>query len=217
MKRLFAAFTALALIGTAASAAPPQLKGQYAFTGAAHCVSSRAGFTPSPGSPGLPAYQAICSDTHQPIGVQPYPASPRNTCPGVSSFSFSVQGVRTFNGDGTGSVVGRSVSLDIPPNTGSIGASASYFTSSFTYTIDNAGVLTLLITPGTFQSTVVSGPREGQTFTINQFPLDGFISNDKKQITLSTSDPFVETQQFANGDVSYRICNRSRVLIWMGN
>jgi hypothetical protein len=71
--------------------------------------------------------------------------------------------------------------------------------------------------PGSFLGHFLNGPRAGQTFTIDQNNLEGLISNDKKTLVLATVEPTVEKQQFSNGDVRYRICHRSRTLIWMGN
>ena len=69
-----------------ANAGPNQLlNGDYAFTGEASCLVSNAGFD-------------------------------GNLTPldGRFVISFSVQGVRTFNGDGTGTVQGRTVSFQNP-------------------------------------------------------------------------------------------------------
>lgn len=209
MKR-FTAFVALSLLGgSAAFAASPQLKGDYAFTGAAHCINSTTGFTAN--------FQALCADTHQPIGNQPNPANPRSSCPGVFAHTFSVEGVRTFNGDGTGTLTGRSLAIDVPPNTGSLGASSQSFTSSFSYTVLNDGTVETQLVPGSFQGTILTGPRAGQTFTIDQFELDGLVSNNRQAVTIATLDPQVETEHFSNGDTRFRICHRSRSLIWMGN
>jgi hypothetical protein len=209
MKR-FVTFVALSLLGgSAALAASPQLKGDYAFTGAAQCINSTTGFTAN--------FQALCADTHQPIGAQPNPANPRNSCPGVFAHGFSVEGVRTFNGDGTGTLSGQSVSIDPPPNTGSLGAASESFTASFTYSVLNDGMVQTQIVPGSFQGTVLTGPRAGQTFTIDQIELDGLVSNNRQALTIASIDPQVETQHFSNGDSRFRICHRSRSLIWMGN
>jgi hypothetical protein len=209
MKR-FTVFAALSLLGgSAALAASPQLKGQYAFTGAAHCINSTTGFTAN--------FQALCADTNQPISNQPNPANPRSSCPGVFAHTFSVEGVRTFNGDGTGAMTGRALSIDVPPNTGSLGASSESFTASFTYTVSNDGTVATQLVPGSFQGNVLTGPRAGQTFTIDQIELDGLVSNNRQAVTIASIDPAVETQQFSNGNTRFRICHRSRVLIWMGN
>src|SRR5829696_1308284 len=76
---------ALAWAG-AANAASPKLKGQYAFTGTAACL----------------------------VSGTPFNADLTPTSFTVSN-SFSVIGVRTFNGDGTGTIKGRSVDINPPP------------------------------------------------------------------------------------------------------
>ena len=66
------------------------LKGDYAFAGEATCLISFSGF----------------NSNLEPV------SNPGAPWPRV--FSFSVQGIRTFNGDGTGRVVARVVSLSHP-------------------------------------------------------------------------------------------------------
>jgi hypothetical protein len=207
MQRLLLGIAASVLICTSAIAGP-QLKGQYGFTGTAHCIHSSVGFNSNG--------EALCGDTGQPINV-PVPSGPRNTCPGVFALTNSVQGVRTFNGNGTGTGAGGNVSLNVPPNSGSIAASSDEFSFSFTYTVDGDGGFTTETVPGTFVSNILTGLRAGQTLTVDHIKLEGLISNDKKTLLLATGEPNVERQEFSNGDVRYRICHRSRTLIWMGN
>jgi hypothetical protein len=211
MRGIFS-FAIATLIGASfAFAAPPQLKGKYAFTGMAHCIGSSVGFNPDG--------QALCADTHQPISFQPNPGPLRGSCPGVFNFDWSIEGVRTFNGDGTGTIWGRTVSADLIPNAGSLGVSGEDFTSSFTYsfgTVNNATIVFVQAVPNSTQGNITDGPRAGQTFTLDAFSLAGLVSNNKQQLTLATVKPTVETQTFSNGDVSYRMCVRSRTLIWTG-
>ena len=207
MQRLSIGIAASVLICTSAIAGP-QLKGQYGVAGAAHCIYSSVGFNS--------AGEALCGDTHQPINF-PVPSGPRNTCPGVFAQTNSVQGVRTFNGNGTGTATGNNVSLNVPPNGGSIAAGSDEFSFSFTYTLDGDGGFTSQLVPGTFVSHILTGLRAGQTVTVDRINLEGLISNDKKTLLLASVEPTVERQQFSNGDVRYRICHRSRTLIWMGN
>jgi hypothetical protein len=213
MQRLSLTIAASALICTtaictSASAGGPQLKGRYGFSGASHCIQSSVGFTASG--------EALCGDTGQPISVQPNPAQPRNTCPGVFATTNSVEGVRTFNGNGTGTGQGGSVSLTPPPNIGAISASTDEFTFDFTYTVDGDS-FTAQSVPNSFQGQFLTGPRTGQTYTIDQIVVEGLISNDKKSLVVASTEPRVEKQQFSTGDTRYRICHRSRTLIWLGN
>jgi hypothetical protein len=169
-----------------AAASPPQLKGKYAFTGEGSCLSSKEGFNPN-----LTA-----------IG-------------GFSSHSFSVQGVRTFKGDGTGTVAGTAVEITPPPFPNPEASSETFF-FKFTYTVAKDGTITTDLVPGSYLGTFLTGPRTGQTYQIDKFSLSGMASNDNKVLTLATGTTEVETHTFSNGDVRPEICHRSRVLIWLG-
>jgi hypothetical protein len=162
------------------------LHGDYAFTGEATCLVALGGFSST---------------------LTPLPG-------GRFVVSFSVQGVRTFNGDGTGTLSGRSVSIthsDNPVQGGS--AAANDFVASFTYSVAPDRTFTSAVT-GPLTGTFVAGPRTGQTFSIDPFPLvAGMIAQDNKNLTLAHPEPTVETQTFSNGDVHPRICHRSRILL----
>ena len=168
-----------------ATAAPPKLKGDYGFTGTAACLSTAAA------GPGF---------------------NP-NLTPTDGSFgqSFASEGIRTFNRDGTGTIKGSSMGITIPANVNS--ASSDDFSFSFTYTVNDDGSWTSVIT-GVETGTIKTGPRAGQTFTISNSPTStGIISNNGSTLTLATLDPTVEIVTFSNGDVHKRICHRSRVFI----
>ncbi len=173
----------------AAVAAPPQLMGEYAFTGEASCVVSFTGFN-----------------------------SDQTTKDGRFVVSFNVQGISTFNGDGTGTFQGRSVSTfnPVPPFVSvPVGASSSDFQGSRTYIVAPDGTFTSELN-GPLTGQILTGPRAGQTFTVDQLPLKGFISRNGQTLTMATDVPTVETVTYSNGNVEYRICHRSRVLIWQG-
>jgi hypothetical protein len=139
------------------------------------------------------------------------------------SNSFAVEGVRTFNGDGTGTVTGSEMGITVPPTPDGAtfphfppSASSATFSYSFTYTFNNDGSFTNMVT-GSITGTFQTGPRSGQTFTVSNFPqLLGMSSQNSSALTLATLVPTVETITYSNGDVWPRICHRSRVLIWMG-
>jgi hypothetical protein len=128
--------------------------------------------------------------------------------------SLVQEGVRTFNGDGTGTVTANSMTITIPAATPSAGASS--FTSSFKYT---TGDDTWAIAGGgTLTGTVTSGSRAGQTFTItNTPPATGRISKNKSVLTYDVIKPTVELITYFAGSVPvatyHRICNRSAVLM----
>jgi len=170
---------------TNAAADPPKLKGEYGFTGSAACLVTAA---PGP-------------------GFNP------NFTPTDGSFgqSSAVEGIRTFNGDGTGTVKGSSMGITIPANTNSAGSDD--FSLSFTYTVNEDGSWTSTVS-GLETGTIKTGPRAGQTFTVsNSSPGTGMISRNGGTLTLATLDPTVEIVTFSNGDVHKRICHRSRVFI----
>jgi hypothetical protein len=132
---------------------------------------------------------------------------------GRFSFSSSTQGMRTFHGDGTGTVQSRSVSVTHPDTPVTLGgASSSDLQGSFTYTVAPDGTVTVV--SGQATGTELTGSRAGQTFTIDAFPvLTGRIALDGTSLTLATEEPTVEVVTFSNGDVHDRICHRSRILL----
>jgi hypothetical protein len=72
--------------------------------------------------------------------------------------------------------------------------------------------------PGTYTETFTSGPRTGQTATVDAIPpITGMISQDGKTLTGAHLFPTVETRTYSNGDVEPEICHRSRIFIQLGN
>jgi hypothetical protein len=215
-----------------ATAAPPQLKGTYAVTGTAACILTVAGFT---APPVLNAPEAICNypagnpnfgKTISQINASLPPAQQIGDCPGVTGTSFSIEGIRKFNGDGTGSVAITTLQILPPPNSLGPQANTETATFAFTYTLDSSGGFTSNLVVGTFSGIISGGLRDGQTVSrpIADLPLSGLISNDSKALTLASVTPTVETLVFSGGTLPpgttqtrYRICHRSRVLIWLGN
>jgi hypothetical protein len=179
----------LATWAACAAADSPKLKGEYAFTGTAACLSTAA---PGP-------------------GFNP------NFTPTDGSFgqSFAVEGIRTFNGDGTGTTKGSSMGITIPANVN--GAGSDDFSFSFTYTVNDDDTWTSNVI-GVETGTIKTGSRAGQTYTITNSPMStGMISRNGSSLTLATLNPTVEIVTFSNGDVHKRICHRSRVFIKLRN
>jgi hypothetical protein len=178
---------------TTASADSPRLKGSYGFTGTAACLVSPAGFT---------------------TDLKVADAGPNSV-----SFtrSFSVEGVRTFDGHGNGTVKGTAVNITVRPTPQGIAPNASSgdFTFNFTYTVNGDGTWTSTMVPGSFSETIMSGPNAGQTVTMPDGipPISGLISIDGKTLTAAHLEPKVETRVFSGGGVRPEICHRSRVLI----
>jgi hypothetical protein len=203
---------AVVFLAVASAGADPQnmnqlLKGDYAFSGAGSCLAANlngAGFSP----------------TLQPL-------SP------VTSFGFMVEGVRTFNGDGTGSVTGHSVSvtqpgrinepdpLNGPLGEGGISATDSTFSATFSYQVAPDG-RTFTAHHADFTITFTAGPRTGQSATLSPaepdeelVPIAGHISNDLKTLVFGTAHPAVEVITFLGPLVGpqHRICHRSRTAV----
>jgi hypothetical protein len=162
---------------------PKRLHGDYAFTGEAACITSPLGFN-------------------------------LDLTPKGNHFItwFSVQGVWTFNGDGTGTREGRAVSVIGAPFPG---ASSQDFQAPFTYTLGPDGTFTTVLS-SPLTGTVLTGQRAGQTFTIDQIQLTGIISKDKNSLTIASEEPQIETVTYSDGDVHPRICHRSRILLRLG-
>ena len=194
-----------------AAADPPNLKGDYAFTGSAACLFAPGSTPPAPPpAPGTPRANAGFNANLTPVDGR------------VFSRSFAVEGIRHFNGDGTGTVKATAMGIVVPPTPQPPGdphfppdASSESFQFSFTYTVNPDGTWSTDLVPGSFTGTVLTGPRTGQTFTLDKLSFFGLIGEGAKVLTLASIDPTVETVTFSNGDAWPRICHRSRVLVKM--
>ncbi len=186
-------FSSALVVGLAASSAMAEshrLKGDFAFSGSAVCVISAAIITPTSYTP-PPGFNADLV----PLG----PTFVR---------TFSTLGVRTFNGDGTGSLTARSVFLGNPGF-----ANAQDVTAPFTYSVAADG--TVRIDQGPNISVTVAGPGVGNQSSVSNVPtLVGRLSSDRNSITSATFNPGVEvvTQLVPGPELvtSVRICHRSR-------
>lgn len=202
---------------TMAMADSPFLKGSYGFTGTADCLVAPGnvpGATPLPNpTPGIPLPNSGFN-----LNLQPNDAGPTSA---AFTRSFSVEGVRTFNGDGTGTVQGTAVDVTHRPTPGPNGyphfppaAGSATFSFSFNYTVNGDGSWTSTMVPGSYSENIQTGPRTGQTATIDAIPqVTGWISQDGKTLIAEHAAPTVEVRTFSNGDVWPEICHRSRVFI----
>jgi len=214
----------------AAIADSPKLKGAYAFTGTAACLVAPGHVgdanvppqLPNP-TPGVALANSGFNAQFQPIDngpLQPPPGAPNSPSQNFSR-SFAVEGIRTFNGDGTGTVKGTAVGIAVRPTPGPNGyphfppsAGSADFQFSFTYTVNGDGSFTSAMVPGSYTETFVTGPRTGQTATVDAIPPQmGLISKDGKTLVLAHLEPAVEVHSYSNGDVWPEVCHRSRVLI----
>jgi hypothetical protein len=100
MQRVLMLSLSAAVVAWAASAVAdsPKLKGDYGFTGSAGCIATASTFNPNLFTSAVGSVE-----------------------------SFAVEGTRTFNGDGTGSVTGTSMGVEFFPFSDGGAASSSTF------------------------------------------------------------------------------------------
>jgi hypothetical protein len=207
--------------GASADFDGPKLKGSYGFTGSAECLVA-PGHVGDPNGPPLPNPTpgvALPNSGFQP-NLRPNDAVPGSSTQAYAQ-SFAVEGIRQFNGNGTGTVKGTVVGLALRPTPGPGGfphfppaASSADFSFSFTYTVNEDGSWVSNMVPGSYTETILTGPRTGQTATGDAIPpVTGMISQDGKTLIAAHVTTTVETHTYSNGDVDPRICHRSRVFI----
>jgi hypothetical protein len=170
----------LSYVGGVDAVSPKKLKGEYAFTGTVGCLTATGGFD---------------------ANLQPLVGS-------TFISSLSVEGVRVFNPDGTGTATATFVTIGLG------GASSGMWSQSFTYTVNSDDTFVVQLA-GPLTGTILTGVRTGQTLSFDFPPLTGLISKDGNTLTLAHVVPTVETLTFSNGDVQPRICHRSHVLVKM--
>ncbi len=187
------------------------LRGQYSFTGTAMCLSSSTGFRTD--------FELVT------LLVSPPPPPPAVGTM-LTPSSNSISGVRTFNGDGTGSVVATVHNINYPtqiPGSASFSsgvATVSTLQADFTYEVRPDR--TLVIDDGPTSGVIIKGGnRVGWSVSTLDVPkFVGHISKDWRTIDLvhetmaveqsvNTSPPGVTpVQQF----VTPRVCHRERTL-----
>jgi hypothetical protein len=222
-RRIFAVSVSVVALtwAGAALADPPRLQGSYGFTGSAECLIAPGHFGPYTG-PGLPNPTpgvAQPNSGFQP-NLRPIDATPLTPTQAFAN-SFAVEGIRKFNGDGTGTVKGTAVGVDPRPTPGPSGypsfppsAGSSDFSFSFTYIVNPDGTWTGTMTPGSYSENILTGPRAGETATLDAIPpVIGMISQDGNTLIAAHVTTAVETHTYSNGDVWPMICHRSRVFI----
>ena len=203
----------------------PRLKGSYGFTGAAECLVA-PGHVGDLNGPGLanPTPGIALPDAGFQANLRPNDAVPGSSSQAFAT-SFAVEGIRKFNGNGTGTVKGTVVGVTIRPTPGPGGfphfpaaAGSADFSFSFTYTVHEDGTWISTMVPGSYLETHLTGPRTGQTSTVDAIPpTTGMISEDGKTLTGAHVTTTVETHTFSNGDVEPEICHRSRIYIKLGH
>jgi hypothetical protein len=218
-RKLAFAVSCLALGVASSAAADPNIRGSYGFTGTAACLTA-PGHVGDPNIPPPlpnPTPGVALPNSGFNSNLQP------NDNPGSEAFarSFSVEGIRTFDGHGNGTVKGTAVGVVVRPTPGPNGyphfppsASSADFSFSFTYVVNADGSWTATMVPGSYTETFTAGPRTGQTATVDAIPpVNGMISRDGETLIAAHTAPVVETHSYSNGDVWPEICHRSRVFI----
>jgi hypothetical protein len=166
----------MAAMASAAEPVPHGIRGQYAFTGEGTALIAPLGFETNlrpKGPPGAYFFQ-----------------------------TFSIEGVYTFERDGTGSfkALNRLITLPItmpnpnpPPPTITLPSSAgsSNVTFLFHYTVTDDRKITITADPGTYSTEWKSGPSAGKTYRSDGLSRTGFIAPDGKTITLTGGAPSV--------------------------
>jgi hypothetical protein len=220
---------------TIVSAAPAiadsaKLKGSYATTTQTVCLVSttfRGPGTLPPFTPG-PVIPSGFNPTTFALKTIPNPLFP---CPGCSPvvlpftnvITISTQGVQTFNGDGTGTVTGRSVSLSTSPTNDSPNfrpnVNRAEQLGEFTYEVAPDGTITTNAVTDSLVTTfldLTTGVATGRTSINSGFSLKGQASANNQGMTLATEAPEIEYITFSpDGDKQERICHRSRTLVRM--
>lgn len=187
----FALVSGFALVGTAMPSPAPaagnldaHLRGSYAFTTARTCTNSSTQIVP-------PFYA---------VG----PA-------GVFRQAITDSGVITFNGDGTGSAVGSSKSMDISALSGPL-VTISTFASTFDYSVNPDGTVEVTNQTSTFESTFGRGVGDRGTVTGQQGRWQ-ISQGNSMLVSAPPTDFSVETVAFTpltNPPFTrYRICVRS--------
>jgi hypothetical protein len=179
-----------------AYAAPPQLKGTYAFTATESGITNDVGF----------------NGDLTPIDEA-----------STSCFYLTHQGVATFNGDGTGTLEGSGLGhiTNVTTSTPWRGYSVRFY-YDFTYTVDHDGKITLNLVADSYHGTELAGIRAGQTFTINKISLSGWASQGNKVLTLGTpgtATPEIATVKYYKDSTLdatiYQIGHASHVFTWL--
>jgi hypothetical protein len=168
---LSASALALTWAASPAAADSQNIKGSYFFTGSASCLVSPGHFDAPNPLPGNPQPGVLAPGSGFNIRLQPNDITLPNLPNGTNdqqSFtrSFSVTGIRTFDGNGHGTVNGSAVGHDGRPTPGPTGwphfppsAGSSTFSYTFTYTVDGNGGWSATMDRGSFKETSTSGSR----------------------------------------------------------
>jgi hypothetical protein len=133
----------------------------------------------------------------------------------ISSGSSNSAGTITFNSNGTGTVstvLTVGTTIPVPPQgtftTSETSAGDGTGTYNFTWTVSN-NIYTLRLVSGSYQENALSGPRAGQTATIDVLAEAAYISADGKELLFIADGTYVQTKTWSNGDVRPQVCTGS--------
>jgi hypothetical protein len=175
-------------VATAAGNLDAQLRGSYAFTSARTCTFAREPFD-----------------------------GPNLLIPNVDPATIFRQtatdsGIYTFNGDGTGTIVGRSTNLNTTATTpGTSIISVVEFTTNVKYSVNEdrtVDVATAAAFTFVFPQVTppVTGTTEGQTGRLQ------IAHGNTMLVTAPGATPTMEIIKQSNGFIGYRLCVRDTVL-----
>jgi hypothetical protein len=158
----------------AAASAADYPKGTYSASAFQMCLMAPSGFAnDSKGNPTIP--------------------NGNNSFFGANTF----QGVLTFEGDGTGQLIGVYTSMNPPPpDSRSVpkpamgGGTASY---PFTTTPVVGHRFSLSAKPGMINGTIDVGPAAGQQYSLDAYNRDLLVSDDQRTMAITVVAPYVET------------------------
>jgi hypothetical protein len=172
-----------------------RLRGDYPFKRFRSCIQNKGGFTND---------------------LKVLPPVNANFRAGAAS------GIRSYNGDGTGTITGMNLNTFSVPDAvlfgapGSRAASQSDFACNTTYNVAPDGTFSENFT---CTGTVIAGPNVGRVFSSTGVQVNGQIGVGNNILTLSDHSPNVETVQFWNVGsdptqdppdfVRFRICGRT--------
>jgi hypothetical protein len=181
----FVTFFGLAVVSSETSFA--QVSGTFAFTGGENCITIvppatfNSSFEPSAGP--------------------------------IFNGSSSTLGLITFNANGTGSLqvlLGVDTSIPAPPGTySSTNSNAGSFKNGwqFNYTV-SGGIILMTLVSGSYSETYMTGPRAGQTATLDARNMAAYVSMNNNNVLAMTDETYVETKTYSNGDVRPSVCHR---------
>lgn len=159
-----------------------------------------------------------CTNSNMPFESVAQPLGSNFSIPDGASVNRSVssdEGIRTYNGDGTGTTTGISRSMRIEVGAGAIPMSISNFTGTFMYTVDPDGTVTR--TGGGVQFETIAGSSGTVTGGVarDQLSLDNrtLVRAPQEEILVET----VEGTTFGGTPFTvHRICVRSSVQTLVG-